>query len=202
MHGYIDPASDVEVKFEKDYSYDDEPYRNTVIGRYEVTVRGVQVAEWSKAVSYEIFDEVNFNGNVDDDEFYLEGSKEIEENATSALTELEVDIPHLEDPEPPDHPEQDPNGAFAVLYEYDEDYGIEDMAGTWIIASYKERYQAVDAIDIAESVLRRCGEEDRVTMTIMRRLTDEEKMARRQLDAFEPAPDDEEYKDEWTPYKG
>ena len=203
LFNHIDPATDVEVNFERDSDQYDESYQNTVVGTYEVTVKGVQVAKWSKAIAYEIYDEVSFNGQVDDDEFYLENSsKEIEENTISALQELGVDLPAFEDPEPPDHPEQDDDGAFAVLYEYDEDFGVSDRAGTWVIAPYKEKYQASDAIDIAESVLRRSGDEEHVTMTIMRRLTDDEKLARKQIDAFEPEPDEEEYKDEWTPYEG
>lgn len=197
---HINASDDVEVKSDIWYDPNTEMWENTIVGDFEVIILGKSIAKWREYLTYSIFDPVSFHGSVEDWED--SDMTRIKDNTIELLRELEIEeeeIPKLKDPDPPDHPESDPDGEFAVLYEFDKRFDVE-----WILMQYKTLYDAREAEELSGYIFRRDGDEEHVTMTIMRKLTPEELRERdfksRQIGFFkEPEEEEEEWRKEWAP---
>ena len=200
LKNYLEDG-DVDVSVEEIlYCNDDHSYENTECWRFRVDIKEKEVASWNEELQYRIWDPVGLSGGIDYDRSdYDESNSDTREQAENVLSELGVEKPKIRDPEPPDHPETDPDGEFAVLYEFRAGYGDRDREYTNELVSYETRRQAEAAMEISEDMFKSDGNENYVDMTIMRRLTPDEKLARTQVDLFKKQVEHEEWEDEWTP---
>ena len=193
---------DITVSENIGYDQNSNSYENMKVGDYSVSIGGKQIASWRIMSAYQIYDPVGFNGNVDSD-FNDEGAEDKDSTVRSFLETFDIKLAEFKDPEPPDHPESDEDGDFAVLYQLDPyhfGHGYEDNSN--IVVPYKTLSNAEDAMELSLDIFRRDGDEKYVDMTIMRRLTDAEQyerdMARRQMRLIDDEHQPEEWEDEWV----
>lgn len=203
LKNYLEDG-DVAVSVEEIlYCNDDRSYENTECWRFRIDIKDNEVASWNEELQYRIWDPVGLSGGVDHDhDGYDENNSDTKDQAEGVLSELGVKKPEIRDPEPPDHPETDHDGDFAVLYEFGAGYGERQREYTKEFAPYATRRQCKDAIEISRDIFESDGNENYVDMTIMRRLTPDEMLLRTQVELFKkPAKHEEreDWEDEWTP---
>lgn len=200
---------DINVK-EDIYYAESEAYENLKVGDYAVTIRENEIASWRLMTEYRIFDPIWFRGDVDSD-FNEEGMEDKDSTMRSFLGNFDIQLKEMTDPEPPDHPESDANGNFAVLYRFSEEHSGEYEA---TVVPYKDIWNAGEAVELSGYIFDRDGEGDFVEMTILRKPTPEEleakrlkeheqEMLERQEALFEseeePEEEREDWEDDWVP---
>jgi hypothetical protein len=168
---------DIEVG-ENIWYEDGEPWENTKVGDYSVTIDSHEAAKWQIIVRYRIYDHVGFTGDVDAD-FTDEKANNTDSEMRKFLSRFDIELAEFTDPEPPDHPERDENGPFAVLYKLSADhFGTHSGEDENIVMRYKDIFDADNAMELSGYIFDRDGDSDYVEMAILRRLTPEELEAR------------------------
>jgi hypothetical protein len=203
INEYMD-EDDVKVTVDEHlYCRDDASYENTQCWQYDLYVREESVYSWTVTRQSRIWNPVTFAGGEDTD--YGDGDYEEvakQEHGESLANALSAPIPETSEPALPDHPESDESGNFAVLYEFGHDYSCYNKANEHEVIPYKTMYEADSAIELSGELFAECGDQNHVKMTILRRLTSDEKyerdMKERQGDFFDESEEEQEWHDEWT----
>jgi hypothetical protein len=199
---YLSDGDAVATVDEILYYGDDHSYENTDGWRFTISVRDQTLFSWTEARRAVIWNPVTFAGGEDTD-YQDESDVEKREKADSLADALGISIPDVREPELPDHPTSDEAGDFAVLYEFGDDYSCNDDRCSWEVVSYATQREADDAMELSGDIFNDMGDEGNVEMTLLRRLTPDEKyehdMAKRQGGLFN---EDEEpgWHDDWTPW--
>jgi len=204
---------DIDVNEDADY-LDGEPWENTKVGDYSVTIDGHEAAKWRLMSEYRIYDPFWFRGEVDTDCGDDGKDSNIDGEMRDFLSRFDIELSKFTDPAPPDHPESDDKGPFAVLYKCSggpfHSSGDEDEI---TVVPYKDIFDADDAMELSGYIFDRDTESDYVEMAILRRQTPEELEARHLqeheqeflahqgalFDAEEEPEDErEDWEDEWV----
>jgi len=174
------------------YACNDSPYENTEAWRYKIAIRGETLLYWTECRRAVIWDPLTFKGGEveedPDDECVV-----VRERGEELANAFGHDLPDVRPPELPDHPVSDEHGDFAVLYEFDDEYKCR-------VVPYASQDEAEQAVELSGAIFEDRGQG--VTMTLMRRLTREERPERTQVEMYDPDADEEdepEWRDEWAP---
>ena len=203
LNEYMD-EDDIKVTVDEHlYCHDDASYENTQCWQYDLYVRDESVYSWTVTRQSRIWNPTTFSGGEDTD--YGDGDYEEvakQEHGESLANALSASIPETSEPAIPDHPESDESGNFAVLYEFGHDYSCYNKANEHEVIPYKTMYEVDSAIDLSGDMFDEQGDKKHVKMTILRRLTPDEKyerdMKERQGDFFDESEEEQEWHDEWT----
>ena len=194
-----------------DYGYC-EPYQNIKYYDSSIEIDGETIVEWKRSIETSIYDGIWFQHTTsdwceDDTNYCTPGGAE------TILGFFDMSENSIDDPEPPSHPESDPDGGFAVLYEkfetqwdkikrknvIDHGYGPDQRE----VVPYNSEYDVNEAIELSASIFSRDGEEENWIMTPLRLKTEQEmedtEIMRKQLVLLPEMEDEEDdLLDDWV----
>jgi len=138
----------------------DNEYTNTIGKEYCLNILDMEIACWKIVVESRIIDPISFDVEVDEWNPGDMGSEYgVSDALSGVMSELDIDEPELDDPEPPYFPKPDPKGNFAAAYLVGDQW-----AGArppyWIIVPYESNFDATEAAELSRIVMDRDGYDD------------------------------------------
>lgn len=193
--------------------WDSDETRNVKKFKHKISILGKTVFEWDRIIESEIYDPIGFYSTLTD---YSEHSDEYKtpDVAKAILSYFEIEESEYDEddiaaPDPPEHPEPDNDGEFAVLYTR---YGLD--TSTWtvdkddieeeILVPYGDKSDMNTAMELSEAIFEKGGDENQWTMTRLERKSEaelrEQEFMKRQYTLFGEEPEEDPIWDEWNVY--
>jgi hypothetical protein len=203
LKNYIDIEDEEEFLIDEtglDFYNTGEVYdmwRNVVGKEYCLWLFNTKVTCWRKVVETEILDPISFNSNTEEWEPEAMGPEYLmSDTLQSVLYNLDVEEPELDDPEPPDHPEPDEDGDYAVAYLLKSENGI-FMKTQWAIVPYQSENDAGLAVELSDSIMDKDGDRESFDIYILKKKDKPNKHAEKQMKNETPFWEDVEEGKEW-----
>jgi len=158
--------------------YEENEYTNTIGKRYCLHINDKEIACWNIVVESRIIDPIGFHADVEQWGSEYGPEYGVPDNVSSVLSELGMEEPELDDPEPPDHPEPDADGEYATIYLVKD---VFHNAPYWAIVPYESDFDATEAAELSAIILGRDGEREAVDIYTAKKKNKPHERAEKQM---------------------